>query len=222
MYCIVMRESAEYSTSDITGGANGSTAEPICILTIILDNPLRYLPYRRTCSIDLIFSIFLNMKAFVSRCLHHARSKQPILIRRTLPQQPQRHFSESTNNILDSASSAADTPKKSISSLFVQRAEEGYAIVHKFRRTITEILLWMVLGSLALELKSLKSDQKEYLKTLDVQKRKLESQIEALSSGQMGTPQESFADAPLATSTPSPLPSSQPSRATPSSKLLIY
>ncbi|KAI8823517.1 uncharacterized protein EV422DRAFT_358800 [Fimicolochytrium jonesii] len=64
--------------------------------------------------------------------------------------------------------------------LIARRSKEGVAFVGRFKKTIFELFLWMVCGSLALELKWMRRDFAEYKETVDVKARKLRKEIEAL------------------------------------------
>ncbi|KAJ3115324.1 hypothetical protein HDU96_000808 [Phlyctochytrium bullatum] len=109
----------------------------------------------------------------------------------------------------------APPPSKPFSALLAQRAEEGYQVVHKYRRTITEVLLWMICGSLALELKSLRSDQQEYLKTIDAQHRKHLTRLKELQGAPKAEPVRE-------TETPYPTPRTFSKEEPVNEKILIY
>ncbi|TPX58375.1 hypothetical protein PhCBS80983_g03166 [Powellomyces hirtus] len=61
--------------------------------------------------------------------------------------------------------------------LILRRTREGFAFVGKFKKTLLELFLWMVCGSLALELKWMRRDFEEYKETMGVRGRKLEAEI---------------------------------------------
>ncbi|KNC98239.1 uncharacterized protein SPPG_06639 [Spizellomyces punctatus DAOM BR117] len=64
--------------------------------------------------------------------------------------------------------------------LIARRSREGFAFVLRFKRTLLELFLWMICGSLALELKWMRRDFEEYKETVGVKRRKLEAELREL------------------------------------------
>ncbi|TPX70884.1 hypothetical protein SpCBS45565_g01478 [Spizellomyces sp. 'palustris'] len=64
--------------------------------------------------------------------------------------------------------------------LIVRRSREGFEFVLRFKRTLLELFLWMICGSLALELKWMRRDFEEYKETVGVKRRKLEAELREL------------------------------------------
>ncbi|KAJ3053805.1 hypothetical protein HK097_003321 [Rhizophlyctis rosea] len=106
--------------------------------------------------------------AFTSRTLALARSS------------PSRTFT--TTPLLHNTTAAADPyaeePPRSTGNAYLNVLGKTWDFIKRFRRLIFELMLWMVAGSIAIEMKQRKRDMEEYLEGLTIQRKKLQRRIE--------------------------------------------
>ncbi|KAI9205182.1 uncharacterized protein BJ171DRAFT_474574 [Polychytrium aggregatum] len=61
--------------------------------------------------------------------------------------------------------------------LIVHRSKQGAEFVYKFRSSLFTVMLWMITGSLALELRWIRADVHEEKELADLKERKLQAEI---------------------------------------------
>ena len=82
------------------------------------------------------------------------------------------------HNTATAADPYAEEPPRSTGNAYIHLLRKTWDFIKRFRKLIFELMLWMVCGSIALQLKWTRRDMQEYLEKVRIQRRRLEKKIE--------------------------------------------